>query len=107
MITVTNKNKFLLPTYLAHKIIGIPTPNLSDIIIDQIRTQPPTLQMFYPPDFCIERLPMCRKARYSKSFIPVSIRNRPLMHYIVYITYLNQTETILGKTLGYLSVINE
>jgi len=38
MITVTNKNKFLLPMYLAHKIIGIPTPNLSDIIIHQIRT---------------------------------------------------------------------
>ena len=84
MLTVINRNKFLKITHLASKIIGITTPSLSDIVSTLILrkaqkilndSEHPLHKYFILlPSGRRYRLPMCRKAKFSKSFVPVSIR---------------------------------
>ncbi len=84
MLTVVNRNKLLKIPNLASKIIGIPTPKLSDCVTSAtirkahiILNDPdhPLHRYFILlPSGRRYRLPMCERTNFSKSFVPTAIR---------------------------------
>ncbi len=84
MLTVVNRNKLLQIPNLASKIIGIPTPKLSDCVTSAtirkahiILNDPdhPLHRYFILlPSGRRYRLPMCKRTNFSKSFVPTAIR---------------------------------
>ncbi len=84
MLTVVNRNKLLKIPNLASKIIGIPTPKLSDCVTSAtirkahiILNDPdhPLHRYFILlPSGHRYRLPMCKRTNFSKSFVPTEIR---------------------------------
>ncbi len=83
MLSVKNKAKLTRITTTAHKIIGLPTPNLTDlnnrattllaISIEQDITHPLNTHLIPLPSGRRHRALRCKRARFGKSLIPVAI----------------------------------
>ncbi len=84
MLTLVNRHKLLKIPNLASRIIGIPTPKLSDCITSATTrkahiilndTGHPLHRYFILlPSGRRYRSPMCKRTNFSKSFVPTAIR---------------------------------
>ena len=84
LLSVVNRNKLLKISHTASKIIGRPTPVLSELADNTIvrKARAITADVNHPLYSCFEMLPSgrryrclkCSKLRFSKSFVPTAIR---------------------------------
>ena len=79
-LSVKNRNRLLKISHVSAKIIGLPTPKLSEIIdhaIGSVATESdhPLSTFFHVlPSQMRYRCIKCKTSRYSRSFVPVAIR---------------------------------
>ncbi|KAK2172032.1 hypothetical protein NP493_998g00013 [Ridgeia piscesae] len=83
-LSVKNRNRLLRISHVSAKIIGLPTPNLSEIIDHAIlkKARAVATESDHPLSTFFHVLPSqrryrcikCKTSRYSRSFVPVAIR---------------------------------
>jgi hypothetical protein len=83
MLTVKNRVKLTRVTNIAAKLIGLPTPTLSELNIKAIshiastialdNTHPLNCHFTVMPSGRRYRSLLCRRARYGKSLVPAAI----------------------------------